>query len=110
MRKYDYVLVELDFTTDYTHDALFVQRSMLSWGIGLSELDAREGFLQERPVVPHIAGASIEEKLAWRERTDFERLRDEIWLAMSSANEEKHGHREVPFVLYISKSQDHGSS
>ncbi len=42
------------------------------------------------------------QKLAWRKLKDFDQLRDEVWLALSAANEQKHGHREVPFEIYVS--------
>ncbi len=102
MKKYDYALVQLDFSTEYTHDALFVQQSMLSWDIGLAELDVRQAFLHEPALLPHIISANPEQKYGWRTRTDFVQLRDEIWLALSAAAEQKHGHRQVPFEIYIS--------
>jgi hypothetical protein len=102
LRRYDYALVELDFITPWTHDGLYVQRSMLSWDIGLTELDPRQAFLEQRPLLPHLETVTHLQKLAWRKLTDFDQLRDEVWLALSTANEQKHGHRDVPFEIYIS--------
>jgi hypothetical protein len=104
LRKYGYVLAQLDFTTQWTHDALFVDRAMLAWNIGLAERDPRLTFLEQKPVIPHLDSATHEQRLAWRKRTDFESLRDEIWVALATANEKKHGHRDIPFELYICKS------
>lgn len=102
MNRYGYALIQLDFTTGWTHDALFVNRALLSWELGLVELEPRQAFLNERPLLPHIQSIELARKMAWRERTDVALVRDEIWLALSLANEQKHGHREVPFELYIS--------
>jgi hypothetical protein len=98
---YDYALVDLDFETQWTHDALFVHRSMLSWGLGIAELNPREAFLSQPPLLPHLDCVSREIRLNWRTKTNYSQLRDEIWCALTNANELKHGHQEVPFELYI---------
>lgn len=103
MAGFDYVAVEIDFKTDYTHDALFVQRSMLSWGIGLEAIHARDEFLANRPIIPHLKTVTQEAKIGWRKQDDFAALLVEVWTAMSEANEQKHGHRKVPFELYLSE-------
>jgi hypothetical protein len=101
--RYDYGLIELDFTTEWTHDALFVHRSMFAWRIGIEELDPREAFLSQRPILSSLKTTPTDQKLAWRTRTDFAHVRDEIWTALMKACESKHGHTDVPFELYISQ-------
>jgi len=100
--RYEYELIQLDFMTKFTHDSLFVRREMLSWGLGVKSLASRDAFLAEIPLLPHLDNVRAEQRLAWRTRTDFEAMRDQIWTALSEANEKKHGHREVPFELYLS--------
>lgn len=90
---FGYRLAELDFTTPYTHDALFLQAAQ--------GLDPRAAFLAAPVVLPHILGASREEKLAWRTRADRYHVLQEIWIAMNDANQRKHGHGRVPFTLYL---------
>lgn len=97
---FDYVLVDLDFQTEYTHDALFLPRGQLGQ---YAALDARAAFLAAPPVLPHILGASTAEKMAWRTRADRRRVAGEVWTAMLDASHRKHGNNLAPFTLYIAQ-------
>jgi len=106
---YGYALIELDFVTEFTHDALWVERTLLE-AAGLSELDARAAFLAEPSCLPHIATVSPPDKEAWRSREDYSRLREEIWVAMLEAGRRKFGHANCPFELYIASCRRTGAA
>lgn len=95
-----YALVDLDFTTEYTHDALFVPDELVGKLPSYSRLEPRRAFLDAPAVLPHIRGASLEVKESWRTRRDRRTVMEEIWVAMLDAGERKHGHTKAPFTLY----------
>lgn len=105
---YGYALVELDTETPFTHDGLWIHRSLLE-PLSLRELQPRDAFLSVPPFLPHIATASPQEKESWRHRVDYEALRSEIWSAILRAGQRKHGHADAPFELYISRAAEHGT-
>lgn len=100
--RYGYALVDLDFQTEFTHDGLWLERSVLA-SAGLRELDPRSAFLSQPSCLPHIATVSPEDKEAWRAREDYAAMRDEIWRAMLRASQRKLGQTDSPFELYVAR-------
>ena len=102
LSRYGYAFYALDFETGWTHDALWVHRSVLKRA-GLSAADPIDAFMSRDAHLYVIETASKETLLSWRVRTDLTTVRDEIWQTMLMASEAKLGHRDSPFELYISK-------
>jgi hypothetical protein len=102
LSPFGYSLVDLDFTSEFTHDGLFVPAELVADLPGYTTCDARQAFLEAPVVLPHILGASREAKQAWRTRADRHAVLQEIWEAMLDAGRRKHGHTRVPFTLYLS--------
>ena len=108
LSPFGYSLVDLDFTTDFTHDGLFVPDELIPALAGYGPCDPLESFLAAPPVLPHILGATREEKEAWRTRADRHAVLQEIWVAMLDASKRKHGHTRAPFTLYLSDTPGSG--
>lgn len=100
---FGYSLADLDFATEYTHDALFVLDALVDALAGYAPLDPRQAFLDAPAVLPHILGASHEVKESWRTRRDRRTVLEEIWAAMLDAGQRKHGHTKAPFTLYCAE-------
>jgi hypothetical protein len=103
LSPFGYKLVELDFETPYAHDALWAHESVLA-KLGIPSVDPFAAFMAKPAFLPHIDTVTPEEKFAWRTRTDRDAVLAEIRKAMQECNRLKHGHTNVPFDLYISKS------
>lgn len=108
LARFGYGLIDLDFTTEFTHDALFTRAEVIPSLPGYEPLAPRQAFLDAPAVLPHILGASRETKLAWRTRTDRHAVLVEIWEAMLDAGARKHGHTRAPFTLYDART--HGTT
>ncbi len=103
--QYGYRLVSLDFVTEFTHDIVLVQEefftiSLKAMGQNLPGKSLREIYLNHPGGYSHFAEYGID-AFAWRYRTDFYSLLTEIWSACMAANFKKHGHFDVPFLLYF---------
>jgi hypothetical protein len=103
LSPFGYKLVELDFETPYAHDALWAHEFVLAKS-GIPAVNPVEAFMAKPAFLPHVDSVTPEEKFAWRTRTDREAVLSEIRKAMLECNRLKHGHTNVPFDLYISKS------
>lgn len=103
MARFDYVLVDLDFDTEYTHDALFVSAETAELLPAYRALEPGPAFLARPPLLPHIEGVTTEAKVAWRDRSDHYMVLQEIWDAMLDAGLRKHGHSRAPFTLYLAR-------
>ena len=98
LRRFDYVLVEVDFLTPWTHDALFAHRAL-----GFGALATRGAFRGQRALLPHLNNIPIERRFQWRNEQDGDMLTNEIAHAMAQANVAKHGHGRVGFDCLIAR-------
>ncbi len=102
-KPYGYRLAQIDFVTQFTHDATFVHEEFLpvltqQVGNPFLQLSPREVFLSHPAGWSHFKEYGIN-TLPWRDETDHYKLVKDVWQACLTANMRKHDGKAVPFHL-----------